>query len=373
MDFRNILRKTKYIIRKILSFPIVRGNLYLIKKFSNIFFTIDTAKWALDHTANMTFNMTKNSNYFLNSEYKFKISIIRPKNQFLFLSDQYSLFSKNIFNEHNIIAIDYQHGLPEYAEINKSLLEIVKKNQDKIKLIRVTNSFFKNFLIDNNIAENKIIQIPLTIDENFKQMDKNKRLKIKDKMKLPLNKYIIGSFQKDGNGWDKGSSPKYIKGPDIFLKSLELIKKNIPNLFVLLTGPARGYVKNGLKKLDIEYKHLDFLKFNEIPKIYNCLDLYLICSRDEGGPYALLESMKSGVPVISTKVGMTHDLIKHGKNGFSVDVEDFEKIAEYTTILYNDKEMRKDIIQNALDDVSNYSQNNHIPLWENFFKKLTRF
>ena len=112
---------------------------------------------------------------------------------------------------------------------------------------------------------------------------------------------------------------------------------------------------------------------NEIPKIYNCLDLYLICSRDEGGPYALLESMKSGIPIISTKVGMTHDLIKNEINGFSVEVEDFQKIAEYATILYNNKKMRKMIIQNALSDVSSFSQNNHTLLWENFFKKLTKF
>ena len=35
------------------------------------------------------------------------------------------------------------------------------------------------------------------------------------KYKIPKDKIIIGSFQKDGVGWEEGNEPKLIKGPDI--------------------------------------------------------------------------------------------------------------------------------------------------------------
>ena len=64
--------------------------------------------------------------------------------------------------------------------------------------------------------------------------------------KIPRESLLIGSFQKDGIGWGEGNEPKLIKGPDIFINSLEKIKKCC-DPFVILTGPSRGFVKKGLK------------------------------------------------------------------------------------------------------------------------------
>ena len=42
----------------------------------------------------------------------------------------------------------------------------------------------------------------------------------------------------------------------------------------------------------------------------------------------LMESMASGVPVVSTKVGMSLDLVEDGVSGAIVEIEDVEAIAE---------------------------------------------
>ena len=372
MHIRSTFKRIFHIFIRIVNFPLELKDRFFNKRFTKIYIKKDFANWAVDHTVSMIYRSLTNSKFFINSEYEIKVSIIRPKNQYVFLGDQYSLSSDRIFRDGNIIAVDYQHGLPEFSKINKNILELFIKHQEKIRLIRVTNSFFKNFLINNGISSNKIMQIPLTIDPKFKQLNKFKKLEIKQMMQLPKDKFIIGSFQKDGVGWGKGLTPKYIKGPDIFLKSLEIIKDNIPNLFVLLTGPARGYVKNGLKKMNIEYMHFENIKFDKIPNLYNCLDLYLVCSRDEGGPYAVLESMASGVPIISTKVGMAHDLIKNKHNGFIVNIDDYKKIAEYAEVIKKDPQLRNKFIQNGLAKASNYSVAHFDGLWETFFKKLVQ-
>ena len=66
----------------------------------------------------------------------------------------------------------------------------------------------------------------------------------------------------------------------------------------------------------------------------------------------LMESMASGVPVISTKVGMAYDLIIDNKNGFlanQISKEDIlEKINNFTN-LKNSK--KKEIILNAREKV----------------------
>ena len=47
---------------------------------------------------------------------------------------------------------------------------------------------------------------------------------------------MVGSFQKDGVGWAEGLEPKLIKGPDVLVAALELLKAEVPELFVVLTA-----------------------------------------------------------------------------------------------------------------------------------------
>ena len=41
----------------------------------------------------------------------------------------------------------------------------------------------------------------------------------------------------------------------MFLAAIERHKPRVPDLFVLLTGPTRGYLKAGLEHLGVPYAH----------------------------------------------------------------------------------------------------------------------
>ncbi len=55
---------------------------------------------------------------------------------------------------------------------------------------------------------------------------------------------------------------------------------------------------------------------------YHALDAYVVASRQEGGPKSVLESMATGVPLVTTRAGQAPDLVVDGVNGNLVDVED---------------------------------------------------
>src|SRR5262249_42944061 len=138
--------------------------------------------------------------------------------------------------------------------------------------------------------------------------------------------FVVGSLVKDGVGWGDGLEPKLIKGPDVLLETIELLKPCIPELFVLLTGPARGFVEAGLERLGVPHAHTA-VAAEQLPNVYRTLDVCLVGSRQEGGPKAVLESMASGVPLVTTRVGQAMDLVRNGENGFIVDVEDAAGLA----------------------------------------------
>ncbi|MEK8023198.1 MAG: glycosyltransferase family 4 protein [Candidatus Hydrogenedentota bacterium] len=186
-------------------------------------------------------------------------------------------------------------------------------------------------LLRFGIPKTKIILIPIGIDLSVFRPPRSPQEKVDARRALgiPDDAVCIGSFQKDGVGWDEGLEPKLIKGPDIFLEAIKRLKPDHEKLFVLLSGPARGFVVKGLERMGIPYLHRNLSEYHDIVKFYHALDLYLIASRVEGGPKSLMESWACGVPLVSTRMGMPADLIHHGENALMADVDDVEGLVRH--------------------------------------------
>jgi len=269
------------------------------------------------------------------------------------------LTSKGFKKTHksNKIVLTWFHVVPDDPRIS-----FVKEAQKYVDVVHTASTSTREKLVEMGIPDEKIVVVPLGVDLNaFKPAPVEEKQKIREEIGIPNDKIVIGSFQKDGAGWGKGLEPKLVKGPDIFVKAVdELIKEY--DIFVLLLGPARGYVKRELEKRDIPYKHIFLKNYLEIPKYYNVLDLYLVTSREEGGPKAVLEAMATGIPIVSTKVGMAPEIIKDGYNGFLTDVEDVEMLTEKARKILDDGNMAKKMTKNALETIRDYS-------WEKITKR----
>lgn len=127
---------------------------------------------------------------------------------------------------------------------------------------------------------------------------------IRAKWNLPNDRYVIGSFQRDTNGKSKCMVPKLSKGPDILVKILKDVKQSKPNLLVVLTGRRRNYIIHELTKAGIDYVYHEMVTPEELNVLYNCLDEYIVSSRVEGGPRAIMECGLTKTPIISTDVGI---------------------------------------------------------------------
>ena len=128
---------------------------------------------------------------------------------------------------------------------------------------------------------------------------------------LPAAAFVVGSFQKDGVGWGEGLEPKLVKGPDVLVAALERMRADVPELHVLLTGPARGYVRRELDRLGVPVPPRARRESrDELARAYHALDVYVVAARQEGGPKAVLESMAAGIPLVTTRVGQAQELVR---------------------------------------------------------------
>jgi glycosyltransferase involved in cell wall biosynthesis len=138
---------------------------------------------------------------------------------------------------------------------------------------------------------------------------------------LPEDAYVIGNFHLDTAFTIGPDRPKWQKGPDVFAEIVRRVREAEPRVCVLLAGPRRHWLRQRLKSFDVpvffvgrELAGDDFasniLDRATLNRLYNLLDLYLICSRWEGGPHSILEACFSRTKVLSTRVGIAEDVLE---------------------------------------------------------------
>lgn len=253
----------------------------------------------------------------------------------------------------NVQVVSFLHGKPEDGEAaSRHIQRFLELEPVASRIVVSTRSAFDR-LLKWGVRGSKIVHIPIGVDlSRFAPLNEADKIEAKKKLGVARGQILLGSFQKDGVGWGNGNVPKLIKGPDIFLDVVESLSEEY-DLKVLLTGPARGYVKNGLRKLGVPYVHKYPRSRTCLNELYNALDVYLISSREEGGPMALLESMAAGVPVVATRVGMVPELIDCGETGFIADCDDRQQLIRHLKRVINMKpEKRNTITQTARRRVS---------------------
>jgi glycosyltransferase involved in cell wall biosynthesis len=252
------------------------------------------------------------------------------RHQSVFHASQFGLFGSGWRREGNRLGVAYLHGrpgTPGMPEFDVCYDEL-RTRHTELERVQVSNRAMEELVLGAGIAPEKVHLIPIGIDlPAFPLRDAASRAAARRALDLPESAFVAGSFQKDGVGWGEGLEPKLIKGPDVLLAALERLRQRVPELHVLLTGPARGYVVRGLERLDVPYRHALPAGRDGLAEAYRALDVYLVASRDEGGPKAVLEAMASGVPLVSTRVGQAAELVQDGANGFLVETEDAEGLA----------------------------------------------
>ena len=261
-------------------------------------------------------------------------------------------------NARNTIVTTVFHGnrTAQFPELARAMDQLLENAWIPARIVTAC-CIMEQRLVRWGIPSDKMVRIPLGVDlSRFKPVSDQQRVELRRRMGIPDGAFCIGSFHKDGNGWEEGLTPKLIKGPDVFLSVIKRLCKDY-KLFVLLSAPARGYVKQGLEALGVPYRHEILSDYRDVANLYHCLDLYLVTSREEGGPKGILEALASGVPLVSTGVGMAPDVVQHGQNGMLSASEDVDSLAEHVAQLIEQPELRRQLAANGLASTRSYDWN----------------
>ena len=87
---------------------------------------------------------------------------------------------------------------------------------------------------------------------------------------------------------------------------------------IVLAGKNRQFLISEFEKLNIPYKYFEMVNPSKLNDLYNILDLYLVTSRIEGGPQAIMEASITRTPILSTDVGVASEIL-HENSIFDVN------------------------------------------------------
>lgn len=209
--------------------------------------------------------------------------------------------------------------------IRKAIENFCFKNAD---VITTTSSSLKDVVEKHGVDNDKIIVLPNFIECDVFKPDKKIQ---NDNLEILLIGRLV-----------------HIKNYPLVLEAAHMLSQKGIKLKTTIIG--QGPLKKDLLVLADKYKIkleiIDRVSNEKVPEYINKSLIYVMCSRSEGNPKALLEAMSCEKSVIGTNVRGIRDIIKNQENGLLCE-EKPESLADSIERLITDPILRNKLSKNA--------------------------
>lgn len=190
----------------------------------------------------------------------------------------------------------------------------------KADKIAILSHFFRDYLINQNVASSKIIDFVSGSDEKFYCREKNKNLLNRYSLKNKIVIGYIGTFGISHNHED-------------ILSVFRSLKRSDLHLFMVGEGAKKKMLNDFIKKYQITNVTLkDSVKSIEVPDYWSVCDLAIISLANTKInktviPSKILEAMKMGLPILLyTPRGEVTRFFAPSKATWHVESDHIEKL-----------------------------------------------
>ncbi len=263
---------------------------------------------------------------------------------------------KKILVERNHLdELRFYKGIKDYIK-KKIILFLIKvyypKSDAIIGISKKLSDDLKNYI------NSKVITIyNPSLEEKIIQNNMIKKVKINRSKKILLN---VGFFEKQ-------------KDQLTLLKSINILKKNYNNFYLLLVGDGSEYnnLSNYIKKNNLQKFVEIHRKIDNPVDFFKKADLFILSSIYEGLGNVLIEAIKYRCPIITTNCNSgPMEIIGNGKYGDFFNPRDYQTLAKkILNHLKNPKKLKKKI-KVPKSHLAKFSLKNNIRNFQKLFEKV---
>jgi glycosyltransferase involved in cell wall biosynthesis len=154
--------------------------------------------------------------------------------------------------------------------------------------------------------------------------------------------------------------------PEKHVHHLKTVLENTPNacLALLGGGPKEQELRELFKGLPVNF--VGYLTGADLAEAYASADIFVFTSSHEAFGLVLGEAIASGLPIVTTRVGGSEDVIQHATSGYIVEVNDAQQMAHYVRELALDPEKRLQMGQKAREIAESLQ-------WDDIMRELIYF
>ena len=186
----------------------------------------------------------------------------------------------------------------------------------------VVNSEVEELVLNSGIPTTRIVRIPNAVDTTFfHPVLAGEKAAIRRQLGLPIKKTIVlfvGRLEP-------------IKGGDVLLRAWALLPDEVRanGLLVFVGGGTeQATLTNMANSLGVRETVLLTGPQRAVRDYYWAADIFVLPSQTEGLSNALIEAMACGLPVISSKVGGSPDVVEEGISGMLFESGNHEQLAQ---------------------------------------------
>jgi glycosyltransferase involved in cell wall biosynthesis len=152
------------------------------------------------------------------------------------------------------------------------------------------------------------------------------------------------------------------KGVDCLISGFKTLLTEVDRvkLIIVGSGPDENALKQMVEELGLEHSVIFRGRQENIVGEFSETDIFVLPSLSEGMSNVLLEAMSCGLPVVTTSVGASDEVIRDGWNGRLVPPGDSVSICNVLSELLTDEESGRRLGREARRTVEDHYSMDHI-------------
>ncbi len=166
------------------------------------------------------------------------------------------------------------------------------------------------------------------------------------------------------------SNLRPVKRVEEVLEIFKNVQKKINSKLVIIgEGPDMEKVNQFLEENpDLINKVRLLGKVNDLYRILQLSDVFLLPSEQESFGLAALEAMAAETPVISSNAGGIPEVNIQGETGFLAEIGNVEAMSNYTIKLLSDEKLLVQLKKNAKEQALRFDLKNILPIYEKMYE-----
>ena len=239
--------------------------------------------------------------------------------------------------------------------LQRSYTPFLRKTLTMFDAFHAVNSETSHWL--RGLGFDRIFLIPNAVDTDM--------FRLEEKQAYPIFKVLsVGRLAEE-------------KGTDRLIEVIHYVNERSTGRNIKFVIAGSGPLQDTIEEIARKYENVEYLGWvprDALPSLYASAHLFLMPSKTEASPLALLEAQSCGLPAVCSKMTGIADLISDTSKGRLVNLRDTEGFAnaiyEYYELWHNSPEkyyeLRKEIREYA---VANYDLNATIGRLETMFRR----